>query len=135
MVNSFDKSSVDVFSFPHYMALHGTILVVGVVFLMWRKPGRGIRLRLRNVKATAKPLPHNNPTVFKQSGIRPQVLNVHFMYNGHSFDAYEVLGLPAGSSWEHIEGSYRTLLAKPDGQAREFLDAAIRALRDHLRAS
>jgi hypothetical protein len=117
------------------MALHGTILVVGVIFLMWRKPGRGIRLRLRTLRVEPKALPNSNPAIFKSSGVRPQILNVHFMFNGHSFDAYEVLGLPAGSSMERIESSYQTMLAKPNREAREFLDAAVKALRDHLRAS
>lgn len=118
------------------MALHGTILVFGVIFLMWRKPGRGIRLRLRGTaRIKHDPLPHSQPVPFRSNPApRPQILNVHFMYNGHSFDAYEVLGLPAGSGWDRIENAYRTQLGVPNGQAQEFLDAAMSALREHLRA-
>lgn len=119
------------------MALHGTILVFGVIFLLWRKPRRGIRLRLRGgLKAQAKALPNNAAVSFKPNpGMRPQTLNVHFMYNGHSFDAYEVLGLPAGTGWEKIESTYQALTTKPGGtQSRDFLDAAVMALRHHLRA-
>jgi len=126
------------------MALNGTVLVLGVIFLAWRRPGRrGIRLRLRgglrspraqiSTKAViVKPPPSMNKS-------RPRVnntkaLNVHFMYNGHSFDAYEVLGLPAGCGWSQIEQSYRDLL-KRDAQSKEFLDLALQSLRQHLRAS
>jgi hypothetical protein len=32
--------------------------------------------------------------------IKERSLNVMFMYNGHSFDAFEILGLPAGCSYK-----------------------------------
>jgi hypothetical protein len=118
------------------MELHGAILVIGVVFLMWRKPAKGIRLRLRGAfRPKPKQFQSTNPVPFSSTvGARPQVLNVHFMFNGHSFDAYEVLGLPAGSGWDRIENAYRSQLAQPSGQSKDFLDAAMMALRQHLRA-
>lgn len=118
------------------MALHGTILVFGVLFLLWKKPRRGIRLKLKGAyHAKTQELPNNNAVPFASTvAPRPAVLNVHFMYNGHSFDAYEVLGLPAGCGWERIENAYRAQISQPGNQSREFLDAALSALRAHLRA-
>lgn len=38
-------------------------------------------------------------------------LNVVFMWNGHSWDSYEVLGIPAGSSYEVAEKKFNELIA------------------------
>jgi len=35
-----------------------------------------------------------------QFKVKERSLNVMFMYNGHSFDAFEILGLPAGCSYQ-----------------------------------
>lgn len=74
-------------------------------------------------------------------------LNVMFMYNGHSFDAYEVLGIPAGSSYQTAQKAYEELMQNTDpmipsptdilgrGGAqsgvsqKEFLKAALFAIR------
>ena len=55
-------------------------------------------------------------------------LNIIFIYNGHSFDAYEVLGAPAGASLALVEKYYRDALEKK-GQDREFIEAAFAAIR------
>jgi hypothetical protein len=63
---------------------------------------------------------------------RPRVerpLNVVFNYNGHSWDAYEVLGLPAGSSLEKVEQAYQAHLASVDAGSRPFLEAAYAAIK------
>jgi hypothetical protein len=56
-------------------------------------------------------------------------LNVMFNYNGHSFDAYETLGVPAGSSWEDIRNSFEQNLASSDETSREFYLAAFNAIK------
>lgn len=56
-------------------------------------------------------------------------LNVVFMFNGHSWEAYEVLGLPAGAGKERVEAAYQKALADQDPSSREFIDAAYAALR------
>lgn len=55
-------------------------------------------------------------------------LNVHFVYNGHTWDAYEVLGVPAGSSLRTVTQNYQSSLKKADPQSRSFLDAAYQAI-------
>lgn len=118
-------------------------MVLGVIFLAWRRPGyRGIRLRLRSGLVPRGPQIGTKAVIVKappsMNLSRPRVnsksLNVHFMYNGHSFDAYEVLGLPAGCGWQQVDESYQELLKKQGGQSKEFLDLALKSLREHLRA-
>lgn len=55
-------------------------------------------------------------------------LNVFFNYNGHSFDAYEVLGVPAGSTLEEIQSAYQKTLTNHDESTRPFYRAAYEAI-------
>ena len=59
---------------------------------------------------------------------RVKNLNIMFVYNGHSFDAYEVLGAPAGANLEMVQRYYQAAVGKNGGD-REFLDAAFQAIQ------
>jgi hypothetical protein len=59
-------------------------------------------------------------------------LNVHFNFNGHSWDAYEVLGLPAGSSSERVEAAFTAALERSEPSSREFFEMARDAIRKSL---
>lgn len=62
-------------------------------------------------------------------------LNVMFLYNGHNFDAYEVLGLPAGSRREQVESAYRRALSASAAESHGFYEAALQAIRSELKRS
>ncbi|MES2962998.1 MAG: hypothetical protein V4760_03845 [Bdellovibrionota bacterium] len=51
-------------------------------------------------------------------------LNVLFNWNGHTWDAYEVLGLPAGSSRAKVEQAFVAARSKADSDSLPFLKAA-----------
>lgn len=55
-------------------------------------------------------------------------LNVIFQYNGHDFDAHEVLGVPAGAGRQTVEKAYQELRKKSDSDSHEFIDTAYRAI-------
>lgn len=56
-----------------------------------------------------------------------KVLNILFQYNGETWDAYEVLGLPAGSHIEAAKKAYEVaVLNQPESKA--FLKAALDAV-------
>lgn len=63
------------------------------------------------------------------SGSRERQLNVIFQYNGHDFDAYEVLGIPAGSSRDNAEAAYEKTIREVDKESRSFFHCAIEAIR------
>lgn len=117
------------------MILQGALLAVGLLFVLWRRPYQGMRLRLKS-SLKSKLIASQTPYVPRRSGGRkppmPSTLNVHFNYNGHDFDAYQVLGIPAGSSLENVEIAFRQALEKSDPASREFLEAALRAIQGHL---
>lgn len=60
---------------------------------------------------------------------RPEkTLNVLFIYNGHDWDAYEVLGLPAGSSLPQVTARYQEMVRSAEAGKLEFLEAAYQAI-------
>jgi hypothetical protein len=64
---------------------------------------------------------------------RTKTLNVLFMYNGHSFDAHEILGVPAGASLQTVEAAYARLAPTVASESREFVAAAYKVLRAELK--
>lgn len=55
-------------------------------------------------------------------------LNVFFNYNGETFDAYEILGVPAGCSIATAREQYQTAFAAKSESERRLYDAALLAL-------
>lgn len=56
-------------------------------------------------------------------------LNVIFNYNGHSWDAFEVLGVPAGAKPAMVEEAYKKSLQQTDKTSHDFLKTAFEAIR------
>jgi hypothetical protein len=57
-----------------------------------------------------------------------RALNVFFMWNGHSWDAFEVLGIPGGSSLETARAAFQRAAALADQETLPFLKAALEAI-------
>ncbi|MGZ3744414.1 MAG: hypothetical protein ACXVB1_04295 [Pseudobdellovibrionaceae bacterium] len=55
-------------------------------------------------------------------------LNILFNYNGHTWDAYEVLGLPAGSSLVEVTKAYQQMLKEAAPESQEFLETAFKTI-------
>lgn len=55
-------------------------------------------------------------------------LNAFFNFNGHTFDAYESLGLPAGSSVEAARAAFERAAAASERESIRFLEEALRAI-------
>lgn len=63
----------------------------------------------------------------EQNQAPPRQLNVFFNWNGHTWDAFEVLGVPAGASRESVIQAFHLARSKsPDSIA--FLQAATDAI-------
>ncbi|QDK37054.1 hypothetical protein [Bdellovibrio sp. NC01] len=88
----------------------------------------------------AEPTPASNVPVGRTSaatgpaihpdlaGKKSKSLNVMFNYNGHSWDAYEVLGVPAGASIKTVTDAYQVALRRCDKESVEFLETAYKAI-------
>ena len=53
---------------------------------------------------------------------------VYFMYNGHEWEAHEVLGLKAGVTLEEATAHYQNLIKRSDPSTFEFYEAAFSAI-------
>ena len=108
---------------------YGAAVALALLFFLRRRPRAGMRLKLRGQTEAQKAVP---PPIelfshIQLPGERP--LNVVFNYNGHSWDAYEVLGLPAGSSPDKVGLAYQLALNGVDVESRPFLAAAFAAIQ------
>lgn len=99
------------------------VLIAGT-FILWILSRKG-----STPKPTVLNLSQGNR---KRPESKPKMLNVIFMWNGHTWDAYEVFGLPAGSPLEKVNERYAELLAKSDSGQREFLNAARSAIQSKV---
>jgi hypothetical protein len=121
---------------------YGGAIVLGLlIFMRVGRQRKGMRLRLRGRSSARvgaeddnvvtlnghQATPTDNLSHIQKPGERP--LNVIFNFNGHSWDAYEVLGLPAGSSPENVEKAYREGIKNVDPSSRSFFEAAFHAIR------
>lgn len=69
--------------------------------------------------------------VYAAEGERP--LNVLFNYNGETFDAFEVLGLPAGAPWDLVHQIYQKQFSIKPFPERALYEAAYRAIEISFR--
>ena len=60
-------------------------------------------------------------------------INVIFTWNGHAWDAFEVLGIPAGSSMESVIKAYDDALKQVDPQSQEFIKRAYLSICEKLK--
>lgn len=79
-----------------------------------------------DMKKSEPSLPHGTA---RQAASEPRMLNVMFNYNGHSFDAYQALGIPAGSAWSEVRAAFDKSLAENDPSAKEFYLTALNAIK------
>lgn len=60
--------------------------------------------------------------------IKDRQLNILFLYNGHDWDAYQVLGLPAGAGLHLVTERYQQLQKTSDSGQSQFYEAAYQAI-------
>lgn len=115
----------------------GIVGFLGFIFMFKRKSGVRAPSRL-NLKAQPKShsaqekaevIQINSSTqeVLDQ-GVKMKSLNVFFVYKGKTVDAYEVLGLPAGSRQPEIERAYTLKKNLFSGENKEILEIAYKIL-------
>jgi hypothetical protein len=71
---------------------------------------------------------------FSSESQKIKALNVIFNFNGHSFDAHEIIGVPAGSKFEDIRVAFNKSIQKNPGQ-RVMLIAAMSAIIGEFKKS
>ena len=109
-------------------------MIVAAFFLIWfwlgrRNAGRTpTQLRLRNEDTPPKsPLEARN-NIDELAVQKAKSLNILFLYNGHDWDAYQVLGLPAGASLPLVTERYQQLIRQADAGQLLFYESAYQAI-------
>ncbi len=59
-----------------------------------------------------------------------QELNVYFMHNGYLWDAYDIIGVPAGSPMSDVEMAYIKSRTRIDEESKEVLEMAYDAIHE-----
>jgi hypothetical protein len=112
-----------------FLLLNGLVAIGVVVMFLWGRNSiaKPSRLNLKEPKKSISNIDEFTPFGSEHfSGIRN--LNTRFMYNGNDFDAYEILGIPAGSSIERIRFGFERCLRESDPESHPFFHAAYRAI-------
>src|SRR5690606_9784239 len=119
----------------NFLYVNGAILFGLVAYMfLWRPRRKPSRLKLSERGEKRKlQVPQGHPAVghvlSEDSAVRrARELNVIFQYNGHDFDAHEVLGIDAGSSKETAQKALDELLRNSDSSSHEFYRLAYKAI-------
>ena len=117
--------------------LIGILCLVGLflAFIFNFRKYSGVRSDTRlHLKKATRSLPTQgvlDPATSQEQDVvgRTRRLTVLFMYNGHSFEAHEILGVPPGAGAKTIDEAYQRLKQSQSAEAMEFIDTAYRALK------
>lgn len=100
-----------------YFVLINAALVIMLLYLMTKDKKSKYSSKF-NINKKSKPL--DSSGFFRTEG---KQLNVLFNFNGETFDAHEVLGVPAGSPLDEVEKAYK------NSDQTELLAAALDAIK------
>lgn len=120
------------FTPKQYLLIYALVVTSIVVsFFFVRRNQNPTRLNLTARPERPQEKGEETPTVASQQAVTASVsqsqeksLNVFFQWNGHAWDAYEVLGLPAGSPPAVVQKAYQELLTQSSPESLPFFKAA-----------
>lgn len=118
-----------------FLYFNGFVVLLLVVYMLfWRARSAPSRLKLSaTTSKRTMPMPQRPAVEAQTPKPKERQLNVYFQFNGHDFDAHEVLGVVAGSSLASIEKTFRTLLSSSPEDTHEFYRKAFEAVRAALK--
>lgn len=124
-----------------FLLINGAVLILLVFYMMLarsrpKKPSM-INHRKGEPVDDAQPPAQSPATVSKPTAAEvnrkassERSLNAHFLHDGQSFDAYEVLNVPAGCSFAMAEEAFRGIVAKATGPNEvELLKKALGSIK------
>ncbi len=125
------------------MLYYTAAFFIAALLIMRKNKRKGMLLKMRSDRESQASLASNKgprteepklkgaqpPERVKPMEMLERPLNVVFNYNGETWDAYEVLGLPAGSSMERVEQAHRESLQRSDPSSHAFMNAALGAIK------
>lgn len=111
-----------------FLIVNGVIVTALLFFILrGRRRARPTKLDMRGFRVQGS----SEFERFQGDGLdegQPRELTVIFNYNGHAWDAFEVLGVPAGARLEDVRKAYDDLRRIDDVEAQAFYRAAFTAI-------
>ena len=127
-----------------FLAVNAAIvtLVVGSFVFVRRRPRSPVALNMKIGRKRGKDVINFSRTEYRPrprpvrlAGDTDHViddsvkdLNILFNWNGHTWDAYEVLDIPAGSSRVDVQKAFELLKIEVDEESLPFVTAAYHAI-------
>ena len=139
-----------------YIILISLVFLFGLFLTVRRKPNQPTKLNVKagedfHLTPTKKPvetkannlidklkdlpIPIEVPVTKKEVWLEPDSipekaknLSIFFMYNGHDWEAHDVLGVPQGASLTIATEAYQKLLKSEDPSTFEFYEGAYNAI-------
>lgn len=121
-----------------YLNIGFGLLVVLYIFFGRSKPKTPTKLNLR-----AKGTKSLEPVLLEpeivhggdkgETTVAARGLGVIFMYNGHDWEAHDVLGIPQGASMHDATMAYQNLIKKSDVRSLQLYEQAYAAISDRHR--
>jgi hypothetical protein len=108
-----------------FLILNAVVVTLLILYFMKAKRSKLQPTKLNLKKTTFTPvkdLDINNE----------EELNVYFNFNGHMWDAYEILGVPAGAPISDIEMAFLKARMRIDEESKEILEMAYEALHQKI---
>ena len=131
---------------PEQLVLIMGVVAVVVSAFMYTGNSRRVKPSRLNLGSgggsgrSVSPRQDSEASVYDEDKIEPdrsgraKMLNVVFNYNQHTFDAYEILGLPAGASFQMVEKAYLDMKANTNDSRLPLIEAAYHAIRVQTQA-
>lgn len=105
-----------------FLILNAVVVTLLVLYFMRAKRQKPQPAKLNLKKATFTPV--------KEIDINDEEeLNVYFNFNGHMWDAYEIIGVPAGTPQSDVEMAYLKCRTRIDEESKEILEMAYEAIQ------
>lgn len=106
-----------------FLILNAVVVTIMIFYFMKGRRQKPQPTKLNLKKATFTPV--------KEIDISDEEeLNVYFNFNGHMWDAYEILGVPAGAPMSDIEMAYLKCRMRIDEESKEILEMAYGAIQE-----
>ncbi|AZZ37418.1 hypothetical protein CIK05_11640 [Bdellovibrio sp. qaytius] len=116
-------------------------LLLVLYFVLGRpKPKQPTRLNMRAKSSEEKKPIVLEPEAQVKTGYNPRIvdqsepppvsrsLSVMFMYNGHDWEAHDVLGVPQGASMHEVTKVYQHIVKTTDSRSLHFYEHAYAAI-------
>lgn len=127
----------------HFFILNFILLVAFAGLFYWGRQGTKPPSSLKFTSTDSSPKVEGTKPFFPPRGGAETLGEIHstnlrdinpmFMYNGHTWDAYEVLGITPGSSMEIIREAFDRSIQKSEANSHEFLKVALTTILSEMK--